>query len=86
MARFRCVCDYSISTSNGIPNPNEWHCLSDTDFQAFTELVNSEDIYMQSTIMYRCPNSGHPWIFWDGFDRAPALYDPIPSTWRDLAF
>lgn len=76
MAKFVCVCGYVIRTSGSIPNPNEWRCLSDQDFDAFTGLVDAEDIYMQSTIMFRCPESDHLWIYWDGFDQAPSLYAP----------
>ena len=77
MAKFLCVCGYAISTSGPIPNPNEWRLLSDTDFDAFTGLVDAEDIYAHSTIMYRCPKSGHLWIYWQGFDHAPSLYSPV---------
>jgi hypothetical protein len=82
MAKFRCVCGYSISTSGPIPNPDEWRCLSDYDFEAFTGQVRAEDLYLQSTIMYRCPESGHLWIFWNGFDKDPSLYTPtvLPSA------
>ncbi|MEP7055893.1 MAG: hypothetical protein ABI912_11660 [Actinomycetota bacterium] len=55
MAKFLCVCGYSLSTSGLIPDPDEWRCLSDADFDAFSGLVNAEDLYLQSTIMYRCP-------------------------------
>lgn len=78
MARFRCVCGEVIVTSGLIPNPNEWRCLSDQDFDAFSGLVEAEALYMQSTIMYRCPRSDHLWFFWRGFDQPPALYAPLP--------
>ena len=61
MAKFRCLCGQPLSTSGSIPNPDEWHCLSDADFDAVEGLVNAEDLYTQSTIMYRCPASGHLW-------------------------
>ncbi len=76
MAKFLCVCGHPISTSGTIPNPDEWRCLSDADFDAFTGLVNAEDIYRQSTIMYRCPESDHLWFFWNGIAEKPALYAP----------
>jgi len=65
-----------MSTSGPIPNPDEWRCLSDADFDAFSGLVNAEDIYLHSTIMFRCPTSGHLWIFWRGLDESPTLYSP----------
>lgn len=83
MAKFLCVCGRSISTSGLIPNPDQWQCLSDSDFEAFTGRVNSEDIYLQSTVMYRCAESGHLWFFWNGIDAPPSLYTPteLPQGW-----
>jgi hypothetical protein len=83
VAKFLCVCGYSLSTSGLIPNPDEWRCLSDTDFDGFDGLVNAEEIYLRSTIMYQCPVSDHLWIFWKGSAEAPALYSPaeLPNGW-----
>jgi hypothetical protein len=83
LAKFLCVCGHSLSTSGLVPNPDEYHCLSDSDFEAFTGLVNAEDIYGQSTVMYRCPASGHLWIFWKGLDEPPTLYASaeLPPGW-----
>jgi hypothetical protein len=83
MAKFECVCGHPMSTSGPIPNPDEWRCLSDSDFAAFTGLVDAEDLYRQSTIMYRCPASGHLWVFWKGIDEPPSLYAPtdLPQGW-----
>lgn len=83
MAKFVCVCGHPLTTSGLIPNPDEWRCLSDSDFEAFTGLVNAEDLYLQSTIMYRCPESGHLWIFWRGVGAPPTLYAPsdLPEGW-----
>lgn len=84
MAKFLCVCGYVISTSGLIPNPDEWRCLSDQDFEAFTGLIDAEDIYRETKSMYRCPSSGHLWAFWKGFDEPPALYAPaeLPRGWK----
>jgi hypothetical protein len=76
MARFRCVCGEVIVTSGQIPNPVEWHCLSDQDFEAYSGVVQAEDIYSQSTLMYRCPSSDHLWFFWKGIEHPPVLYAP----------
>ena len=83
MAKFLCVCGHPLSTSGSIPNPDEWRCLSDAHFEAFTGLVDAEDLYLQSTIMYRCPASGHLWVFWKGIDEPPSVYAPmeLPEGW-----
>jgi hypothetical protein len=79
VAKFKCVCGETIATSGPIPNPAEWRLLSDVDFDAFQGLVQAEDVYQAATIMYRCPASGHLWIYWQGFDQPPSLYAPQPS-------
>lgn len=78
MAKFLCVCGMTIRTSGSIPNPNEWRALSDVDFDAFSGAIDAEDLYLRTTIMYRCPQSDHLWIYWDGFDNSPTLYSPTP--------
>jgi hypothetical protein len=83
MARFRCVCGEQIVTSGSIPNPIQWQCLSDQDFDAFSGLVEAEDIYKLSTIMFRCPASDHLWLFWRGIDQPPSLYAPQSVEWRE---
>jgi hypothetical protein len=84
MAKFLCVWGHAITTSGLIPNPDEWRCPSDRGFEAFTGLVQAEDLYLQATIMYRCPSSGHLWSFWNGIDERPSLYAPVelPEDWK----
>ncbi len=83
MARFQCLCGEQIVTSGAIPNPIEWRCLSDDDFDAFHGRIDAEDIYMQTTLMYRCPKSDHLWFFWQGIGNSPTLYapQPLPPGW-----
>jgi len=76
MAKFLCVCGHAISTSGFIPNPDQWQCLSDSAFETFTGRVNAEDLYLQATIMFQCPESGHLWFFWNGIDAPASLYSP----------
>jgi hypothetical protein len=85
MAKFRCVCGYVISTSGEIPNPDEWHCLSDVEFDSIAGEVSVEDVYQRTTIFYRCPKSDHLWAFWSGLGSPPTLYSPteLPVEWRE---
>jgi hypothetical protein len=82
VAKLRCVCGYSISISGPIPNPNQWHCLSDVDLDSLSGQVDTDDIYMNSILAYRCPNSGHLWIFWKGLDENPSLYTPAEASFE----
>lgn len=68
-----------------MPNPLQWQVISD---QALGDLYEREfpggatgvdEIYSLSTFAFRCPRSGHLWIFWDGIDQDPQLYSPSPG-------
>lgn len=82
MAKFRCVCGAMLTTSGEIPHPYEWHLLSDVALEPSfdAEPVTAAELHRMMTFMYRCPESDHLWIFWDGFDHDPTPYAPV--DWR----
>lgn len=79
MAKFQCVCGFLISTSGDIPDPYQWNLLTDARFDEFVGQVDSDQLYMDATVMFRCPNSGHLWIYWSGLENLPSLYTPTPT-------
>ena len=48
MAKFVCVCGKIISTSDHIPNPNEWRCMSDIALSQFESDASVEDLYLEN--------------------------------------
>ncbi|GJM38639.1 MAG: hypothetical protein DHS20C19_20060 [Acidimicrobiales bacterium] len=83
MAKFLCVCGETIRTSGGIPNTDEWHCISDVQLDRLYgdgDSVSVGLLHERSTLVFLCPNSGHLWVFWDGFGGEPTLYTPTPSA------
>jgi hypothetical protein len=82
MAKFVCVCGTEIHTSGDIPNENEWKLFSDVEFDRYSGQVDVEKLYLAGTIAFRCPVSDHLWIYWDGFDKTPQVYEPIPGGER----
>lgn len=84
MAKFVCVCGQVLSTSGSIPNPDEWHIVSDEALEPIWESGAVDDVYRISTFVYRCPKSDHLWIYWDGWELPPTLYSPEPAE-RALA-
>lgn len=76
MAKFNCVCGYTISTSGGIPHLYQWNLIADSVFDELSDSVGVDQRYMQATVMFRCPQSGHLWIYWDGLGAPPTLYSP----------
>lgn len=83
MAKFNCVCGHTISTSGEIPNSDEWELMSDIEFDRFHGRIDVEELYRRMKVLYRCPESDHLWIFWDGIDANPSLYAPqeLPQGW-----
>ena len=77
MAKLRCVCGEVITTSGLIPNPDQWQFIADERFDEFTGLVDAEVLYRAMSSFFRCPVSGHLWVFWDGFDAPPTVYEPL---------
>ncbi len=82
MAKIRCICGHVFSTSGEIPNPNQWMLVSDVKFDEFSGDANVDALYLGATIAFRCPHSGHLWVYWDGFDDAPQLYAPMQGGER----
>ena len=77
MSKIRCVCGEVITLSGDIPNPAEWLYMSDTDYHAYSGLVDSEELYLKFGRAFVCPASGHIWVFSDGMDEDPVGYAPI---------
>jgi len=78
MPAILCTCGERLSYGE-IPSPNEWHLISDVDFDNFSGQVNAEEVYMATKGALRCPKCDRIWIFWDGFQRAPTEYTPASS-------
>jgi hypothetical protein len=76
MARLRCVCGYAIQTSGEIPHSYQWNLVSDKAFDAGPESIDVDQLYMGAVVAFRCPVSGHLWVYWDGMSSRPTLYAP----------
>ena len=76
MAKWLCACGTTIRSSGGIPNPSQWMLISDQDFDAFTGLVQAEDVYTNMTVAFRCPTCDRLHIFWQGMSEDPVVYAP----------
>jgi hypothetical protein len=76
VAKFRCTCGTTISTSGGIPNAQQWLLISDQDFGRFSGAVQAESVYTAMTHAYRCESCDRLWVFWPGYDTDPTEYVP----------
>lgn len=46
MAKFYCVCGYTISTSGDIPHPYQWNLIADSVFDDLSDSVAVDPLYM----------------------------------------
>jgi hypothetical protein len=81
MAKWLCPCGNQIRSSGAIPNPQEWHLLSDADlselFEDRVQDVSPEDVERRSRYAYRCDQCGRLHVFWDGLGEwPPTIYSP----------
>ena len=68
-----CKCGQRISYGQ-IPCDDEWRFISDKDFEAFSGMVDAEDVYLAMKSFLKCPNCSRLWLFWRGFGNAPEEY------------
>jgi hypothetical protein len=59
-----------------IPHPYQWMLTSDQDFDAFTGLVQTEDVYNNATIAFRCPQCDRLHVYWRGIEGDATAYAP----------
>ena len=75
MGKFRCVCGEVISTSGG--NPNGWLFIGEQEFDDLWDAGEQVGAtYQRTNNMYRCPVSGHLWVFWAGLGEPGTCYTP----------
>ena len=84
MAKIACVCGEVIALSGRIPNPLEWRVVSDESLDQLPANTTLPEIDVIMRSLFRCRNCDRLWIFWDGFDAPPSLYEPALGTGESL--
>jgi hypothetical protein len=78
VGKFRCVCNYVISTSR---DDDGWLMVREREFEELEEAgCGTDGVYEKATRMYVCPVSGHIWVFWSGWDTPASCYEPRSNT------
>jgi hypothetical protein len=73
MPKMLCACGSEIHFG-GIPCPDEWLFISDTEFDSFSGAVDAEEVYARMRHFLKCPSCSRLWIYWDGFENPPEEY------------
>ncbi len=75
MPAIMCKCGHKIGYGE-IPNPNELLVISDIEYDAFSGLIDSEELYKQMKSMLQCEKCNRLWYFKNGFKNAPIVFTP----------
>ena len=62
MPKELCKCGQALDLG-AIPNPLEWHLISDVDFDRHTGPVDAEMLYADTKPMLRCPHCGRLLVY-----------------------
>jgi len=73
MPRILCKCGETLRYGD-IPCPIEWRFISDKDFDRFSGMVDSEEVYSATRSFLRCPSCKRLWVYWNGFSSDPTEY------------
>ena len=76
MSKFKCECRTILSFGR-IPNPDEWLLISDKEYDNFQGKIDSEELYSRCKCLIKCPSCNRVWIFWNGFNNKPELYQKV---------
>jgi hypothetical protein len=76
MAKFLCLCGEVVTTSGPMPNPLEWLLISDESYDRVRGSKDVESLYESMAHAFRCPTSGHLFVYWDGMDQEATIYQP----------
>ena len=88
MAKWACPCGNTIRSSGSIPNPQEWHILSDADethvaeSAGFSDDASIVEFNERTRLVYRCEQCGRLHVYWDREQTwPPTVYVPEPDAY-----
>lgn len=77
MPKILCRCGEIIGLGD-IPSSNQWMIISDvdiTDEDWENKNLNMADLYKKMNIVVKCPKCKRLYIYWNGFDKEPEVYN-----------
>ena len=74
MPSINCKCGKKLGYGE-IPNSIEWLMISDEAYDKYSGEIDSELLYKEMKSFLKCPNCGRLWVFWDGFQSSPTVYN-----------
>jgi hypothetical protein len=73
MPKMKCKCGAILNFSD-IPCALEYLFIADVEYDALSELIDHQALYMKMKSFFKCPNCERVWIFWDGLQECATEY------------
>ncbi|EHO15092.1 hypothetical protein [Myroides odoratimimus] len=73
MPKLKCECNEVIKLRE-IPSPYQYLMISDVEYDSYSGLVDTEELYSKMTILVKCPACHRMYIYNKGFNSSPTIY------------
>jgi len=77
MPKLLCTCGKTLNYGE-IPCDDEFLFISDNEFDKYSGMVDSENIFMNMKSFLKCPECNRLFFFWNGFNEKPEEF--LPAT------
>jgi len=74
MPKIKCKCGDIIGLGE-IPCPHQYNIISDKEYDKFQGLIDAEELYLSMKIIIKCNKCLRLYIYWNGFDNPPEVYE-----------
>jgi len=74
MPKVVCLCKEVINLSD-IPSSNQLLLIEDVKYEKYFDSIDAEKLYMEMTLVVRCPNCKRLYVYENGFGNQPLIYN-----------
>lgn len=83
MPKLVCKCN-NIINLNDIPSPNQLLIIEDVEYDKYSGTIDSEELFREMTLVVRCNKCKRLYIFEDGFNAEPIIYNLEKGAWNNI--
>jgi hypothetical protein len=81
MPKYICECENVINLSD-IPSQNQLLFIEDRDYDKNFGNIDAEKLYQDMNLVIRCPDCKRLYIFENGYDKEPIVYQIEKGDWN----
>ncbi|MCL9663130.1 hypothetical protein L2089_20815 [Paenibacillus hunanensis] len=78
MPKMLCTCGNVLNIQD-IPCKVQYNFISDVDYDQYNGSIDSEQLYQDMRMFFKCDRCERLWVFWNGFDEEPYEYLRVPK-------